>query len=1206
MKKTLLSFAMATMTLCAFAGTQRSNEEQLFRFAPKFKSEQTTVMSQSATTASKAASTAPVISFANAPEATTIPAADNLGFLLSPKDEIWRYVVDYKSTEVDHGAYKENVISGFKLTVYDAQYRVIGTVEDDVTLREDFNETRIADVNIGVQLTQKFFNFDDGYEVMIGIAANTGAFVNTYRTKVYTLNNNTAIAEFDGYYCSAINTAKDAWSENFYITFLTNEATETPEVGGIENVSDYRFRTYKKAGWSGMGDPILDYRFPEIVVSGADAIPFLATKHDGKPYFAISHLKYSWYEDPFDFNNENPTANNRLIVDIYTHESTSAAEATKYSTTTFSSSTTIDDLYFLYTGNFSYDDDINFTLNGDGTPAIILTRAHTERGGDEFKYDYEVYNAAPKGETAEGVKKYDIAKGVDGGYFMNDIAGFDPQVMFIITADESYTFSFVNLTNGEEEHRLTPLISEENENLSLTVNTNRIQNGKSYLYYAPQTRGASDKDGNVHTGIAYIDPETGKMVSYDDLNLGKNVAYAQLYTAAEAFDPYIFNLDDNREFMALIKRQKADGNGTQEELMIVSTDPEKEPLLNLVPTDEKGLLANIALSNLDTDYPQLDVIYVNQNTWKYTFDSFALPFTLFEEGEGTVENPYQISTIGGIKNIKAQPDAHYVIVADIDANNFTLANNSFTFTGSIDGNNHVISNLNIEGRAIFPSVSGTESDETKAVIKNIKFNNVKFNATVDDQGMLVGNAAYGTIQNIHVYNGKISSTSSVGGLIGKATLNTKIEGCMVKGDIKAEGTAGGIVGSTMTGSYIKACSFKGSVEGESTVGGIIAEMSLNCGAVTNCHVNADIKAKHTIGGIVGSAIRQTIANNHVQGTLTATENRQWGGGAKVGGIVGEYQMKVKSLSGDGEESETPEESLVINNFVNLKSITAPEAPVGAYSSQNTTVHRVVGYSSANYAEETDYDEDNERPIYGTPLEADRAFGNNYVISTLAKVEDAIADDDKTTEGKSVTAETLGTTFFTETLKFAYGTTVDAPWTEAGNPKAPRLYFDIALLAVTPTSATIEEGQEVTIFVTLEGEDITADTYKDLEVETDEELLAETNFVEENGGVSITYFGKKAGVATVTIKLEDQTVTAKITVKKKEIVGVEDVEMTDKLTFIDNTLYAENATINVYSILGAQLMSGHSTLEVSALPTGIYVATARHENGEVSTLKFHKK
>lgn len=1199
---------MAAMTLSAFAGVRHGRETDLFRFAPKVKTEQTTVNCGNVTQTQQPKG-APVISYMKSPEATTLSASDNLGFMLSPKDEVWRYTIDYKSKEIDHGSYKEKVISGFKLTVYDAKYKILGTVEDEVSLREEFKETRIADINVGIQLTQKFFNYDNEYEVMIGIAANTENFVNTYRTKIYSLNNNVSIAEMEGYYCSAINTAKDAWSENFYITFLTTEATETPEINGIDNFSDYRFRTYKKAGYSGMGDAVLDVRFPEITTAGADAIPFLSTQKDGVPYFAISHLKYSWYENPFDFENENPTANNQLIVDIYSPTSSYATTIDKYSTTTFSSSTTIDDLYFLYVGNFAYDNDLNLTLNEDGHPTLYLTRAHTQRGGDSFTYDYEVYNAAPKGETAEAVKKFEIAKGVDGGYFMNDIEGFDPQVMFIDSANETYSFSFVNINNGEVEHKLNPIISETNENLSLTVETNRIAKGKSYIYYAPQTRGASDENGDVHTGIAFVDPETGMMVDYEDVNLGQNVAYAKLYTAAEAFDPYIFNLDSNREYMALIKRQNQDGNGTHEELLIASTNPEKEPLLNLIPDDQKGILANIALINLDTDNPTLDVIYVNQDNWKYTIDSYALPFTLFEQGEGTKENPYQISTIGGIKNIKAKPDAHYVIVADIDADNYTLANSNWTFTGSIDGNNHVISNLNLSERGLFPSVTGNEDDASRGTVKNIRLYNVKFTTSIDDHGMLIGNISYGTVQNIHAYNCTVSAEDNVGGLIGKATLNTKIEECMMKGDVKsANGMAGGIVGTTMTGSYVKSCSFKGTVEGDATVGGIVADMSSNCGAVTNCHVNADIKAKNTVGGIAGAAKRQVIANCHVQGTLTATENLKWGGGAKVGGITGEFQMVIKSTSGEGGESEgtvTEPTYLITNNFVNLTSISAPEAPAGAYPAQNTTVHRVVGYSGANHAEEVDYDPVTYDPIYGDPLEADPGIYNNYVISTLAKVEDAIADDIATTEGKSVTAEELGTAFFKETLKFAYGSETDAPWAET-DPKAPRLYFDIALLTVTPTATSIYVGDEVTLTISLAGEEITDDTFANLEVTTDKTILGETNFIEENDCVHITYCGIKEGVASVTVKLNGQTVTSQITVKKTLGSNVDNQEVTDGLTIVDRTLTAENSTIEVYSILGARLVSGYGSLELKTLPSGIYVATARHTDGKVSTLKFFVK
>ena len=101
-------------------------------------------------------------------------------------------------------------IKGYKITVYNAALQEVGKVEDVVELGE--KETKVAQIEVGTLITQKFFNYDASYEIMIGIACNTTEYVNNYRTKAYSIGNNTAIASFDGYYVSAVNTATDAWS----------------------------------------------------------------------------------------------------------------------------------------------------------------------------------------------------------------------------------------------------------------------------------------------------------------------------------------------------------------------------------------------------------------------------------------------------------------------------------------------------------------------------------------------------------------------------------------------------------------------------------------------------------------------------------------------------------------------------------------------------------------------------------------------------------------------------------------------------------------------------------------------------------------------------------------------------------------------------------------------------------------------------------
>lgn len=1131
----------------------------------------------------------------------SLPTSDESGYLYSPQDEIWFYTLDLLGEIKDLGAYKEKQIEGFKLTVYDSQLKPLGTVQD--TIRLEGNETKIAQLSVGPQITQKFFNFDNKYEVMIGIAVNTSEYVNHYRTQVYSLDNNNSIASFGGYYVSAINTATESWNENFYITFMTEEDTTTPDVNGVLNAYDMVFKTYRKAGYSGMGAPVIDARFPQITTAGPDANPFLATVHDGIPYFAVSHLKYSWFEDPYDMSNENPTPDNELIVDLYAPATSFASTVDKYSTTTFKSDATASNLSYLYIGAFSYNNDINFTANSDGKPSFYITRAHVQQGGDSFLYDFELYDAAAKGTDAQGTDKRVIGSQVAYSSILSDIPGFPTQVMFI-SADNKVTL--VDALTGTVEHQLPLSFKYGDTEVLLNANLNRVANGKGYLYAIPQTRGTTDAEGNTHTGVAFIDPETATVAQYDDLNLGKNVDYANIYAGEGAYDPYLFNLDVAREYMVLVKRRVNGSEGIEEQLVIVAANSNSEPLLQLGPDAEKGTISNVSLVNINTENPLLCVFYLNRNPgqWTNVMNSYSLPLALYEQGDGSVENPYVITTVGGLDQIRKNPNAYYILGNDIDASGMTLGKANFTFGGCLDGRDKVISNLTLEGGALFPTIAKTENSDTVPTVCNISLLNPVLRDAKDNQGIIAGNVTAARIANVHIYNGSVKSENDVAGIAGRATLGTAIESCSFQGSVEsAEGSAGGIVVSTLTDATVKACAVKGAVKGSSNVGGIAGELSMNGGPIVNCHVNAAITAKNTVGGIAGSAQRKLIAHNHIQGTITATEPSQWGGGAKAGGVVGALAPDFGTGGETGEEPAAPS-VIITQNFVDLSSITAPEPTPGNYPTENTTVHRIVGYSSANVAEEIGYDETTYEPIYGDPMAADPGIKGNYAISTLPKVDASIEDNADTTEGQSVTSEQLTREFFTGTLGFVYGNDTEEPWSQTGDVKCPRLYFETGLLLADPLQATINKGDSLTITVTLYGEELTEDMLGGFTLDFNEAVLENTNMEAGENCVILTFKGLADGATDVTVGLNGQQVKTSVTVKDP-FLGVGSVTDSASAIRYDGTAVYAAGSIKVYSLQGVLVAEGAEAVNVTSLPAGIYVATAATAQGK-QTLKFTRR
>lgn len=1215
MNKTIIAIAaaMAVGSVSAQAKVPHGTSDALFPYMPKARAEvcQDGFGKPDAFQA-KAPKGAVKVGAFKTLNPNVLSKSSESGYLNAPDGSTWFFSIDYKTSET-------NSIQGFKITVFDSQLQEVGSVEDEIQLGE--NETRVAQLSIGPDLTQKFFNYDNSYEIMIGVATNTTAYVNNYRTRVYSIGKNEPVTTIDGYYCSAVNAAKDAWSEDFYITFYTSVETETPEVNGIENHLDNRFVTYKKAGYSGMGDPVIDVRFPEICTTGADAIPVLSVVNDGKPWISFSHLKHCWFEDPYDYSNENPAADNEMIVDVYTTGSGWNAAMEKYSTTTFPLDTNADDLFFLYHGNFQYDNDLNLTLSGDGTPSLYITKAHPTQGGDTFSYDYTVYSAAPKGETAAGVKKFDLAQGVSGGTFMTDIPGFAPQVMFIIPdGDGDVFFQFVNVNNGQVEHELDANLSDEDPNISLTANTDRVADKDSYLYYAPQTRGMSDENDDVHTQIVFVDPEEGTIVRTDDINLGQNVESAQLYTGPEAFDPYLFNLDSDREYMALVKRKKASGTGIDKQLIIRSTDSSKAPLLELGPEDGKGNLANIFIANYGSKSPKLIVTYMDISDWKYTLQSYDLPLQLFENGDGTAENPYQISTVGGLKQLISAPEAHYAIVSDIDASGYPLDIKDFEFTGSLDGRNHVISNLSLTGRALIPQLNrpadtaegvSANSDDLAGTVRNINFVNASLKNAASGQGLLVGTMSGGVIENVHAYESTVQGDDDFGGLVGKARVYASISGSSFQGNLiggEESSTIGGIASSTMTSATIQACAFKGSITAGTGIGGIVGDLGSNAGKISDCHVNAAIKGKNTIGGIAATSGRSLIEKCHVQGSIEATEAPRWGGGPCVGGIVGDLQPDYGSLNPDEPDEPTTPSFAVQGCYVNLSSLAYTGTPAGSeeFPGQNDTMHRIVGKSVVNNEPEPiGYDETTWEPIYSDePVAPDAGLANNYAVATLTVGSDKIEAAATSTEGASVASDETGISFFQE-LGWNYGNDTENPWNMTGDQFNPTLYFEGGLLIFTPSEVTIEAEKEVTLHLQLVGEGITDEMIEGFTFEISDESVAEAGDMGiENGEIFIVIKGLKEGTANITAGIAGKQTQARITVNAAQSgVGSIEIESAGNISFNGNAVSAQGCAISVFSTTGTLVAAGSDTVSLDNVAGGIYIVTATDAKGHRSSLKI---
>ena len=222
-----------------------------------------------------------------------------------------------------------------------------------------------------------------------------------------------------------------------------------------------------------------------------------------------------------------------------------------------------------------------------------------------------------------------------------------------------------------------------------------------------------------------------------------------------------------------------------------------------------------------------------------------------------IDDPYTISSIEDLLNIKNNLSGSYKLVNDIDLNNTeweSIGNSKTPFTGIFDGNGHTIKNLKID----------------KASNKYLGLFGVTNNAT---------------IKNINIENISINGTECIGALIGQAKGSIKIENCKIFGicNINGKSDLGGLVGYVSDGGTITGSSanviITDSYLGSGHIGGLAG--TLNNTILSKCSSTGDIISRDSyIGGLVGYADGSKISECYAIGNVK--------GSGYVGGLAGRF------------------------------------------------------------------------------------------------------------------------------------------------------------------------------------------------------------------------------------------------------------------------------------------------------------------------------
>ena len=1107
----------------------------------------------------------------------------DFGWLRSPDGQYWYYAVTIETKDLNadgpSAAFKDETITGFKLSVYNENCEVVGKVNADIPLLDD--EVRIVAIDFADVLTKKFFNIDNNYEVMVMVNANTQKYVNNVRTYAFSITNSDAkaqpVAVIDGMMVSATDASLDQWSESFYMIFDNDgyanpDGTFTPASGEKQEgaVRGQRFTIMQKAGYSTPASEVEHIDVPDSESTYNDGLPILVQKHNNTLYLARTGYEKPYFVDPDDYMSTEVTPDNHFFLTLYTMPLTGygTKKLTQVGTTKIPMAISSDEdvPFLLYgAGMLEYMDDM--IIDADGKVSYVITTDSYHISTDGNTYSYYIYDA-------EGNLQKTIFENSDYLLPLTDVPGFPRQDCFVsVDANSNYFYNFVNMDTYSKV--LTLPAAFQNNLLSTAMD--RIPSADGEYRYVFRTGSTQEnEEGHLCECLNWFRPD-GTFERQRLFYLGQNVAIAAPNMSGTVLSPYFINTDDLHEVMFLVSRYTGESSKSKTELLVLNE--KNETVFNIVPTEEQGTLSRVWTFNEGSN-PTLVLVFA-KNSSEYGAEIYRLPLTKFAGGTGTVDDPYLVASAGDLAYIAKEPSAHYRLVNNIDASLIAIEGSSATFTGTLDGNGKTISNLRIKGEncSLLGTINGktstgAEGETFTPAVKDLTFLNPILELEGENTAGLLASLTFQNviIENVHAYGLKTVNndfSGSFGGLVGDATSSSTITACSVSDaeiDLPASSVVGGLVGTLKASSKIEASSFLGYINAANNVGGITGTSfeaySAQLCSIRNCHVNADITAAHTIGGITGSDNHNYIVNNYVEGSLTGTGGTKWNGPI-IGGVIGSLEW----LAGEGD--------CISGNIVNLKALNFVPSTATSDEYKYETAHRIVG--------KTDYNDYAEGQ--------DGYLKNNYAVGTIAPGSaNEIYAGKNGVEGETLDADKLNEEFCAS-LGFAYGASAATPWSN-GADKAPQLFFENTVkgLVASPASLELQAGEnDMVIFTCIGGKG------EDIVFEVSEGDVIERSYVtaEENmAGFAIA--AKNPGTATITATAGDFTCVCTVVVTKNISGGTEqNIAVTEGATLIfdGSTVKAADADteISIYDAGGRKVAQAKGNVPTSALAKGFYIA-----------------
>jgi len=259
-------------------------------------------------------------------------------------------------------------------------------------------------------------------------------------------------------------------------------------------------------------------------------------------------------------------------------------------------------------------------------------------------------------------------------------------------------------------------------------------------------------------------------------------------------------------------------------------------------------------------------------------------------GSGTEADPYIITNVSQLQEMKDNLSAWYELGNDIDASDTrnwnggdgfrAVGDDSARFSGHLDGQGHTITGLHIINRVGTAGLFGWIG--LGAEIRDLRL--IESDVTGSGYvGGLAGVCFDGAVTNTWC-TGNVKGANYVGGLIGATFGNSILSQSYFAGVVTATSYGvGGLVGHHSQGSLIR-CYSTGSVELGNTsgdIGGLVGSLG---GGMTDSYSDASVTGGYFSGGLVGAvgASAGPMTNCYSAGSVNSP------GAVYRGGLVGIY------------------------------------------------------------------------------------------------------------------------------------------------------------------------------------------------------------------------------------------------------------------------------------------------------------------------------